>query len=212
MDKVDFRKRLKHLYGPPAEFTLVEVPPMQFVKIDGKGDPNTAPGYAAAIQWLFSVSYALKFGSKKEGRDYTVPPPEALWFADDMSAFTRQARDQWRWTQMIMAPDWIKGAAFAAAVKVASAKLGRPPASLRLEKYDEGLSVQFLHVGSYAEEAPRIMQLHEEFLPANGLVANGMHHEIYLSDPRRVPAGKLKTIVRQPVRRLAAGRDKKAAR
>ena len=211
MVKTDFRKSLKNLYAPGKEFALVEVPKMQFVKFDGKGDPNTAASYREGLQWVYSVSYALKFGAKKLGNDYVVPPLESLWFADDMSAFVTGARDEWRWTQMIMAPDWINAKMFAAALAEASKKLGAPPPSLRFEAFDEGLSAQILFIGPYADEAPVIAQLHKEYLPENGLTENGLHHEIYLSDPRKTAPAKLKTIIRQPVRRVSDGKKQKAA-
>lgn len=204
MPKIDFRKMLKALYAPSAkDFSVVDVPAMQFVMLDGRGDPNTAPAYAQGIAWLYAVSYALKFASKTQlKRDYTVPPLEALWWAKDHGkAFAENRRDDWQWTQMIMAPDWITKKMFTAARDKAAKKLGKPPATLRLEKFAEGKSVQIMHIGPYAAEAPTIARLHEEFLPANGLAENGKHHEIYLSDPRKVAPAKLKTVIRQPVRR-----------
>ena len=204
MEKIDFRKTFKALWQPPAgRFVLVEVPRMQFLMIDGEGDPNTAPAYARAVEWLYSVSYPLKFMSKKElGRDYTVPPLEGLWWAKDLSVFIDRDKDAWSWTMMIMQPDWITPAMVSAAVDKAAAKLGAASGSLRLEPFEEGLSVQAMHIGSYDEEGPVIRLLHEEFIPQNGLVENGHHHEIYLSDPRKTEPAKLKTVLRQPVRRL----------
>lgn len=201
MAKIDFRKEQPTLFAPPADdFVLVKVPRLRFVKVDGEGDPNTASAYAEAVGWLYSVSYGLKFLAKEAGTDYVVPPLQGLWWADDYTAFTARKKDKWRWTMMIMAPDFITRSQFDAAVKKASKKLGTPPETLRLEDYDEGLAVQILHIGSYDDEAPTIKRLHETFLPANGLVETGPHHEIYLSDPRRTEAAKLKTILRQPVR------------
>lgn len=204
VEKVDFKKTLKHLYLPPAkDFSQVEVPAMQFVMVDGAGDPNTSPVYRQALEWLYSVSYGLKFASKLTlKRDYAVPPLEGLWWAEDMDTFLTREKDKWSWTMMIMVPDWIDRAMFDAAVTKAAGKLGaEPPASLRLEAFDEGLSVQIMHVGSYDAEGPTIARLHGEYLPANGLSENGHHHEIYIGDPRRTAPEKLKTVLRQPVRR-----------
>jgi hypothetical protein len=203
MEKIDFKKTLKVLYAPSSkQFALVEVPRMTFLQLDGRGDPNTSPDYAAGVGWLYSLSYALKFASKASlGKDYMVPPLEALWWADDMADFTAGNKSAWHWRQMIMVPDFITGAMFDAALDKARAKLGVSPATLRLEAFEEGLSVQILHIGSYADEAPTIARLHAEFIPQHGLIENGLHHEIYLSDPRKTPAAKLKTIIRQPVRR-----------
>lgn len=203
MDKIDFRKALSNLYAPSAKaFALVDVPAMQFVMVDGLGDPNVSAEYERGLNWVYSLSYGMKFACKAElARDYTVPPLEALWWADDMGDFTAGRKDRWRWTQMIMVPDFVTREMYEAAVAKATKKLGEPPGSLRFDRFAEGLSVQILHIGSYDDEAPTIRRLHEEYLPENGLVENGHHHEIYLSDPRKVEAAKLKTILRQPVKR-----------
>lgn len=205
MDKVDFKNTLKHLYKPPKkDFVVVEVPKMQFLMLDGKGDPASY-AYQEALETLYPVAYALKFTSKRTmGRDYTVPPLEGLWWAEDMDIFTTSdSKDEWLWTMMIMVPDWI-GPELVEKIRGEVGQAKNLPAieHLRFADYDEGLSVQILHIGSYAEEAPTIHRLHNEFLPQEGLVENGKHHEIYLSDPRRVPPEKLRTVLRQPVRRM----------
>lgn len=206
MDKVDFKKTLKHLYNPPRkDFVIVEVPRMNFLMIDGQGDPNTAESYQHALEALYGMSFTIKFASKKElGRDYTVPPLEGLWWAEDMDIFTTtSSKDEWLWTMMMMVPDWIdemfveKGRA-----KVAESKELATLDSVRFESYEEGLSVQILHIGPYDAEGPTIARLHDEFLPQQGFVENGKHHEIYLSDPRRVAPEKWKTVLRQPVRKI----------
>ncbi|MEC9344022.1 MAG: GyrI-like domain-containing protein [Pseudomonadota bacterium] len=204
MEKSDFRKILKHLYQPSAkDFALVEVPRMQFLMVDGAGNPNTSQDYARAVQWLYSVSYPLKFMSKKTlERDYAVPPLEGLWWAEDLASFVSGDKDRWQWTMMIMQPDWIGAEMFVQAREKACAKLGEAPASLRLEAFEEGLSVQIMHVGPYADEGPAIARLHDEYLPQHGLVENGHHHEIYLGDPRKTAPERLKTVIRQPVRRI----------
>lgn len=203
MDKIDFKKTMKAYWQPPeGKFVLVDVPRLNFIKIDGKGDPNTSEPYRTAVQWLYTMSYTLKFASKAAGRDYGVAPLEGIWWAEDMSTFTTSSKDGWQWTAMIMQPDWIDAAMFAAALDKARAKLGEPPASLRLEPLEEGLSVQTMHVGPYSAEGPTIARLHSEFLPENGLIEHGHHHEIYISDPGRTAPEKLKTVIRQPVRRI----------
>ena len=204
MQKLDFRKTMKALWQPPAgRFTIVNVPTLRFAMVDGRGDPNVSDEYRAAVQWLYSVSYALKFASKRElGRDYTVAPLEGLWWAHDLSDFLRGDKGRWQWTMMIMQPGWIARPMFHAAVARAQEKLGTPPPGLRLEDYDEGLSVQIMHIGPYSAEGPVLARLHGEFLPANGLKETGHHHEIYIGDPRRSAPEKLKTVLRQPVRRL----------
>lgn len=203
MDKLDLKKHYRALYGAPkGKFEIVDVPPLQYVRLDGEGDPNSVVAYQVGVSWLFSVSYSIKFAAKAAlGRDYTVGPLQALWWSDDLSSFVTRRKDEWRWTIMILQPDFITAGMYDAAVDKAKKKLGAAPLSLRLETFHEGLSVQTLHVGSYDDEAPTIARLHQEFLPQNGLIENGQHHEIYLSDPRRVAAEKLKTILGQPVRR-----------
>lgn len=203
-DKTDFKKTLKHLYLPAAgDFSLVDVPEMQFLRVDGMGDPNRSQTYAEAVSWLYATAYPIKFISKNElAKDYTVPPLEGLWWAEDLSVFAGGDREMWQWTMMLMQPDWITSDMFRAGLATATRKMGEAPESLRFESFHEGLSVQILHVGSYADEAPTIARLHNEFIPGNGLVENGDHHEIYLGDPRRTAPEKLRTVLRQPVRRV----------
>jgi hypothetical protein len=205
MTKTDFKKELKHLFRSSArQFEVVEVPPMQYLVIDGHGDPNTAQEYKDAVEALFAVAYGLKFMSKKElDKDFVVPPLEGLWWAEDMETFTSQRdKSAWDWTMMIMQPEWITQEMFTAAIKQAERKKDLPALpKIRLEPYHEGLAVQILHIGSYDDEAPTIAKMHHEFMPANGYQLAGKHHEIYLSDPRKVPTEKLKTIIRQPVGR-----------
>jgi hypothetical protein len=202
--KVDHKKQVAAYTARRDTFDVVTVPPMQFLMVDGHGDPNTSAAYANALQTIYPVAYALKFFSKKElGRDYVVMPLEALWWSDDMDAFTL-ARDKsrWDWTLMIMVPDWITGAHRDVAVEAIERKGGAPALTeLRLETYDEGLAVQTLHVGAYDDEGPVLDTMHRDFIPAQSLRMTGKHHEIYLSDPRRTSPDRLKTILRQPVAR-----------
>lgn len=202
MEKIDFRKVFKALYGPPpGTFVTVDVPAMQFVMVDGAGNPNTAASYKTAVEWLYSVSYAMKFAAKAAlGKDYTVPPLEGLWWADNPAAFVTRRKDEWKWTMMIMAPDFLGRAIFEQAVAKAAKKLGEAPPTLRLERYVEGLCLQTLHIGSYDDETPVLARLHGEIMPSQGVTFNGPHHEIYLSDPRRIAPEKLRTVLRQPVR------------
>ena len=200
--KVDFKKSLDSYRAKAGEFRIIDVAPMQYLMIDGHGDPNTSPLYAQALEALYPVAYKMKFASKRElGRDYVVPPLEGLWWAEDMNAFTT-ARDksQWYWTMMIMAPDWIDTATFKTAVEQAGVK--NPPKRLgdvRLEVLTEGRCVQTLHIGSYDNEGPVLAQMHQEFIPAHDLQMTGKHHEVYFSDPRRTAPEKLRTLLRQPV-------------
>ncbi len=201
-NKVDFKKTLKSLYAPSSkEFSLVEVPEMKFIMIDGAGVPGNA-AYANALSWLYPLSYGLKFHSKKVlGKDYVVPPLEGLWWAKDMTAYTAGRKEDWLWTLMIMQPDWITNEIFSEVLKGTIAKKGTPPETLRFETYDEGLSVQIMHIGPYSEEGPTLERMHHKFIPENGLVWTGHHHEIYIGDPRKSAPETLKTILRQPVRK-----------
>jgi hypothetical protein len=204
MDKVDFKKVLKELYNPPKkDFIVVDVPTMQFLMVDGHGDPNTAQSYQDALGALYAVAYKIKFLSKKGGRDYVVPPLEGLWWADEMANFSiLRDKDTWDWTMMIMQPDWVTGEMVEKAIAAVQQK-GLPALSLlRLETYHEGLSAQKLHIGSYDDEGPELLRLHQSWMPDNGYVENGKHHEIYLSDPRRTAPDKLKTVLRQPIRMM----------
>lgn len=205
MDKVDFKRELDYLYKPSSkEFSVVAVPSLKYLMVDGEGDPNTAVDYVKAIEALYSVSYTLKFMSKKElGQDYVVPPLEALWWADNMSVFAKGHKESWKWTAMIMVPDWITKPMVKVAVKaVAQKKENSKFGEVRHETLTEGKSVQILHIGPYSAEGPMLQKMHNEFMPAHGLIFNGKHHEIYLSDPRKVVPEKLKTVVRQPVKRM----------
>ena len=202
MAKVDFKKTLKHLYNPPRKFVVLEVPPMQFLMLDGRGDPNTAPEYVQGLEALYALSYTIKFFSKKElDQDYTVPPLEGLWWAEDMEAYVTGEKSEWLWTMLMMVPDWIGREHYEKCLAEVKAK--KNPAALdkvRLETFHEGLSVQIMHIGPYSEEGPVLARLHQEFLPANNYVPNGYHHEIYLGDPRRTAPEKLRTVLRQPIR------------
>lgn len=200
MTKIDFKKQYKDLYAPGAkDFVHVQVPPLRYVAIDGQGEPGNE-AYVNACSWLFSVSYGVKFWSKSQlSKDYVVPPLEGLWWADDYTAYTEDRRAEWKWTLMILLPDWTDASAYESALQKAERKLGAVPDTLRCMTLEEGLCVQIMHLGPFADEAPTLARLHNEYLPQNGLRENGLHHEIYLSDPRRTAPEKLKTVLRQPV-------------
>ncbi len=202
IEKIDFKKTLKELYQPThKELVLVNVPKMNFVMIDGEGSPDSKE-LARSVQWLFSVIYPIKFIAKKKmGKDFVAPPLEGLWWADDMNDFVKGNRDNWKWRMMIVFADWVDNEMFEEGVAKAKKKLGEVPDSLRMDSYDEGQSVQIMHIGPYSEEAPTIAKMHKEFMPEHGFVPNGHHHEIYLSDSRRVAPEKLKTVLRQPVKK-----------
>lgn len=198
-------KKLDRYRAKAGEFRMLTVEPARYLAIDGAGDPNTEP-FGTAIEALYPLAYALKFASKRAGRDVVVPPLEGLWWADDMEVFTT-ARDKsaWSWTLMLFLPEWIDDAAIEAARDTVRAKKQQPARleDVRVETVDEGLCVQTLHIGTFDDEAPLLARLHDEFIPAEGLTMTGRHHEIYLSDPRRTAPEKLRTILRQPVVRTS---------
>ena len=204
MEKNDLKKMWKSFYSSSKrEFEIVDVPEFSFLMVDGRGDPNTAENYREAIEGLYPVAYSLKFISKKRlAKDFVVAPLEGLWWADSPDKFHKERdKDSWEWTAMIHMPAWINGEMFSEARQVAGEKKDLPALDkMRLEAYHEGLSVQILHIGTYADEGPTLLRLHDEYLPTHDLREAGKHHEIYLSDPRRTEPARLKTILRQPVR------------
>ena len=202
MAKLDFKKELKHLYRPSAkEIAVVEVPPMNFLMIDGSGDPNTAQEYQDAVETLYAVSYALKFTVKKSEAavDYVVMPLEGLWWTDDMSEFSVENPDILKWTAMIMQPEYVTTDLVDEALQEVERKKNPLALSkIRFESLHEGRAVQIMHIGPFSEEQPTIDKLHS-YAEEQGFRLRGKHHEIYLSDPRRTAPEKLKTVIRQPV-------------
>lgn len=205
MEKIDFRTERKDLYAPSAkDFTIIEVPAFDFAMVDGTGNPNTSADYKNAVEALYSVAYAAKFASKNElGRDYVVGPLEGLWDSARMSSFVDRSKDEWSWTMMIRQPDWLTDELRDAALAKAAKKQLPALEKLRFERLDEGLCVQILHIGSYDDEAPTIARMHSEFIPQNNLAETGRHHEVYIGDPRKSAPERLKTVIRQPVRRAS---------
>lgn len=201
MEKLDLRKELKHLYQASAKTVAeVQVPAFTFLMIDGQGDPNTSPAYAEAVEALFTVSYTAKFMLKKTpgGQDYAVMPLEGLWWSDDHGAFTRDERQAWRWTMMMLQPDCVSSTLLQQAMEQAGRRKPLPAlAQLRIERFEEGRCAQVLHVGPFATEGPTIARLHAHIQQRSRL--RGKHHEIYLTDIRRAAPARWKTVIRQPL-------------
>jgi len=209
MTKALTRAQLERLYLPSAaDFSVVDVPPMDFFMIDGEGSLHVGLG-EEALEWLFAAVHPIKrLARQRMGKDFVEPPLEGLWWGEDAEDFAPANRDRLRWTMMIPAPHWADDGMLRDAVEEASERLGEAPTTLRLDRYDEGRSVQIMHVGHHDVSCATLERLHREFLPANDLVPDGPHHEIYLNDPRRTAPEKRKTVLRQPVRpgaRLPAG-------
>ncbi|MEO7778688.1 MAG: GyrI-like domain-containing protein [Fibrobacteria bacterium] len=200
MQIIDYKAQMRKFYKPSADSVeLVDLPPMNFLMIDGQGDPNSAPAYQEAVESLFTVAYALKMQIKKsDAIDYGVMPLEGLWWAEDMSRFSVERKSEWNWTLMIHQPTPVTRKAFEKAY--ADVKAKKDPAALgrlRFEAYPEGRSAQKLHVGPFTEEGPVIKAVHDR-IAAIGAKLRGKHHEIYLSDIRKAAPEKWKTIIRQP--------------
>jgi hypothetical protein len=205
--KVDLKKELKSLYQPSAKQPeILEVPKMNFLMMDGSGNPNTSPGYQKTVEALYGVAYTLKFASKKMlEQDYAVMPLEGLWWGTPMGqhTFGEEDKDQFQWTMMIMQPDFITSEMVNQAIAQVKAKKGLESLDqMRYEAFTEGLSVQILYYGSYDDEGPTIANMHQ-FAFDQGYRLRGKHHEIYLSDPRRTSPEKLKTILRHPIERAS---------
>jgi len=201
LDKVDLKEEPKNLYNPSAkEVSVVDVPAMNFLVVDGEGAP-TSPQYSAAIEALFSVAYTLKFMVKKDkGVDYSVMPLESLWWVDDMSKFSAYRKDEWKWTAMIMQPKYVTSDDFNLTVEQIKKK--KNPIALpkvRFESFKEGLSAQIMYVGPFSAEGPTIIKIHSQ-IQNGGHMLSGKHHEIYLNNPATTATKKLKTIIRQPMK------------
>ena len=200
MVKIDIKKQMMDLYSPRGKnIQFLDVPEMNFIAIDGTGDPNKAP-YFQAAETLFSIAYTIKFMVRKEtGTDYGVMPLESLWWADNLADFATGKREGWKWTALIMQPEHVTEKFFNSSVE--KLKTGRNPPALakaRFQAFREGLCAQVMYRGPYSEEGPVITGIHD-FIKQQGYKLRGNHHEIYLNDPNRTQPENLKTILRQPV-------------
>lgn len=203
MSKFDYKKALKDLYFPSVnKLVFVDIPPLNYLMIDGHGDPNTSSEYQEICNALYSMAYTAKFALKKSGFDFVVPPLEGLWWMENMAEFSPETKDRWDWTMMIMMPETVtRELVESARSDLAEKKPLTFLSSLRFQTYHEGLCVQTMYIGAYSDEGPTIANMHV-FIAEQGYEPNGKHHEIYLGDPRRNPPEKLKTVIRQPVRKI----------
>lgn len=210
MEKLDYKKEYKDLYQPKDKPSLIEVPEMIFIAVDGAGDPNVSPEYKAAMELLYGLSFTIKMskmdGSQPEGYfEYVVPPLEGLWYSDGVSFDGMNVTDKsrFKWVSMIRQPEFVTEQVFEAArEKLAKKKPDLDISKARLMKYTEGLCVQIMHKGSYDDE-PHSIEMIKKFAAENGLredfSEDRLHHEIYLSDPRRCAPERLRTVIRHPV-------------
>ena len=210
MEKLDYKKKYKDLYQPKKVPSIIEVPEMIFITVEGAGNPNTSPEYQAALEMLYGLSFTIKMSkmnnSQPEGYfEYTVPPLEGLWYCDDVlfDGVNVKNKDKFKWVSMIRQPEFVTEEVFLWAKE----GLGRKKPVLDLDKaklmkYNEGLCVQIMHIGSYDNEAESILKM-KSFIEEKGyredFSGERRHHEIYLSDPRRCAAERLKTVIRQPI-------------
>ena len=207
----DFKKEYRDLYAPKTMPCLIDVPEMVFIMVDGKGNPNTSEEYQSAVEILYGLSYAIKM-SKKNGVqpagyfDYVVPPIEGLWWPEEGSETAWYAdKDKYCWTSMIRQPEFVDVAVFETArVELEKKKPTLDVSRARLETYAEGLCVQMMHIGSYDDE-PKTIAAITQYMIDNGYISDisdkRRHHEIYLSDPRKVAPEMIRTIIRHPVTR-----------
>jgi hypothetical protein len=198
--KLDLYKTHKSEYVTPKKPALVNVKPAQYLSVEGKGEPG-GEVFHKMVGALYGVAYTVKFIKKFAGRDYKVCQLEGLWWGSGKGMdFFKNPPKTWNWKLLVRVPDFIKAKDIKDAVKLLKEKgKGAGTGKVKLEKIREGKCVQMLHVGPYNQEQGTIGQM-MEFAREKGLVAHGRHHEIYLSDPRRVPASRLRTILRHPVR------------
>lgn len=199
----DPKDLIKQYYSPSVKQPqIITIPPLNFLIIDGHGDPNNDPSYPLAISALYTLSYTLKFDLKKAGTpEFKVFPLQGLWWAENMDAFVTGEKSAWDWTMMIAQPDWVTPdhivqARVKAAAKVDKATLEK----VHFEPYNEGLVVQMMHIGPYSAEGPNIARIHA-YAKEQGYELSGKHHEIYMGNPQRSAPEKLKTIIRQPIRK-----------
>ena len=199
MSSIDLKRTYRGHYTATRAPANVDVPSRPFLMIDGHGDPNTGREYREAIEALYPIAYGLRAAIKAETGDaYTVMPLEGLWWVPDMADFDPIDKSNWSWTAMICLPDAVTDEMAASVIPAVTAKkdLAAGPRA-RVEHFAEGVAAQVLHIGPYADEAPTITELHQ-FIASNGHQLAGKHHEIYLSDARRVDPSRLRTIIRQP--------------
>jgi hypothetical protein len=200
-EKIDYKKELKELYMVSAKScSVISVPAMNFLMIDGNGNPNVSLEFENSVEALFSISYTLKFMIKKSDNiDYGVMPLEGLWWCDEMEKFSMEDKDSWKWTLMIMQPPHITRGIFSEAAEKVSREKGLTAVDkVNFGTYKEGEAAQILHIGPFSEEGPTVAKLHT-FISDNQYQMNGKHHEIYLSDTRRGKPENWKTIIRQPI-------------
>ena len=206
----DYKKEYKEYYLPPEQPTIVTVPAMHYLAVRGKGDPNAEDGaYKAAIELLYGVAYTVKMSKKSDHHiegyfDYVVPPLEGFWQQEGTEGMDYARKEELQWISVIRLPDFVSEADFTWAVSEATAKKKKDFSAVEYLPVDEGLCVQCMHLGSYDDEPATVERMHlfmEEQGYALDISPMRLHHEIYLSDPRKTAPEKRKTVIRHPIRR-----------
>jgi hypothetical protein len=204
MKKIDLKKELKYLYQPADnEASIVEVPPMNFLMIDGQGSPGKSVDFKQAIDALFTISYVIKFAIEKSKLqiDYTVMPLEGLWWCREEVHYRQVDKDKWLWTLMVLQPDYVHRNLVEAAIRETKKQKDLPVfPKMRFDSYFEGSAAQIMHRGLFFEEGPTVKKLHQ-FIKDNRFGFSGKHHEVYLSDIRDKESERWRTIIRQPIRK-----------
>lgn len=204
----DFKKEYKEYYQPPSAPTIVTVPPMAYLAVRGEGDPNAEDGaYQDAIAQLYGVAYTIKMSKKTDHAiegyfDYVVPPLEGFWWQDGVQGMDYARKADLHWIALLRLPEFVTKDDVAWAVAEAARKKKADFSKVERLEYDEGLCVQCMHIGSYDDEPATVARMHEAMMQtgyALDLSDTRFHHEIYLSDPRRVPMEKRKTVIRHPI-------------
>ena len=210
MDKLDYKKEYKDLDQPPTKPTIIEVPEMTFIAVDGTGDPNTCAEYKEALEILYGLSFAIKMSKMNNTQpdgyfEYVVPPLEGLWSVNgiDFDGINVTDKSRFCWRSMIRQPEFVTQAVFEVAKSTLQKKKPQLDVSkAKLVTLTEGLCVQIMHKGSYDDEPASIGKM-REFIEEKGYTEDfsdaRLHHEIYLSDPRRCAPEKLKTVIRHPI-------------
>ena len=206
----DFKKEYKEFYLPKDRPEIVQVPPMNYIAVRGKGDPNEPGGaYQQAMQVLYSLAYTLKMSYKSDYKiegffEYVVPPLEGFWWQDGKDGIDYADKSAFHWISVIRLPDFVTREDFDWAVETAARKKNLDCSAAELLTVDEGLCVQMMHLGSYDDEPASVAQM-DTYLLQNGyendLRGDRLHHEIYLSDPRKATPEKRKTVIRHPIKR-----------
>ena len=206
----DFKKEYKEYYMPANKPSLVEIPPMNYIAVRGQGNPNEEDGeYKKAINLLYGIAYTIKMSYKGDHKidgyfEYVVPPLEGFWWQEGIKGVDYQHKEDFNWISVIRLPDFVSREDFDWAVQEATRKKKTDFSKAEFYHYEEGLCVQCMHLGSYDDE-PVTVKMMDDFIRENGYVLdindNRMHHEIYLSDPRKAEASKLKTVIRHPIRK-----------